>query len=80
MTSFLALYRGRSVASAELVTVSSDPEMVARFAAEMLDGIRQREPIDSDPVAAALADGEERALQLVRDEARESRPAVEVEP
>jgi hypothetical protein len=35
-TTFLAVYRGESVATARLLAVSSDPSLVARFAAELV--------------------------------------------
>lgn len=70
MASFLALYRGRSVATADLVTVTTDACLIARFASEMLS---RGEPSSlgptDDPVRAALKGGEHRALELVRDEA-----------
>jgi hypothetical protein len=34
-TTFLALYRGESVATARLVAVSSEPEIVARYLREL---------------------------------------------
>lgn len=66
MTSFLALYRGSSVASAEVVGMSADPELVAEFATRML----QRRPTpEGDPVLAARRRSERHVLRLVRDEA-----------
>ncbi len=62
----MALYRGPSIERARLVTVSADPALVARFAAEML-----ARPADgsSDPVQDAIATGRRHALELVREEA-----------
>lgn len=68
MVSFLALYRGQSVGDAELVTVSTDPELVGRFADELLE---ERGPIPEDPVVSAIREGERRGLRIVRDEAEE---------
>lgn len=66
MLSYLALYRGRTLATAELVAVSNDPDLIAHVSDRLL-----REPQDgtSDPAVAALAAGRRRALELVRDEA-----------
>lgn len=65
MANILALYRGETLGSARLVAVSTDPDLVARFADELLDhGADSR-----DPVAAAVEEGRRTALRLVRDEA-----------
>lgn len=37
MTDFLALYRGRTVAEAELVAVTAEPRLVRKFFSELLD-------------------------------------------
>lgn len=66
MVSFLALYRGRSVDDAELVAVSTDPELVGQFADELLD---QRAPTADDPVVSVIREAECRGLRIVRDEA-----------
>ena len=36
MTTFVALYRGRTVSEAELVAVSAEPRLVGKFIAELL--------------------------------------------
>ncbi len=64
MRSFLALYRGKSVGSSELVSVTADPKIVSRFACEIL----RSEGFKDDPVLEAVEDGRRRALQIVRDE------------
>ena len=66
MVSFLALYRGRSVGEAEIVAVSTDPELVGRFADELLD---EPPPSSDDPVVSAIREAERRGLRVVRDEA-----------
>lgn len=68
MTSFLALYRGDSVATAELVTISADPEVVRDFADRMLS---ERGSGSADPALDAIDRGRRDALELVRDEAEE---------
>lgn len=70
MTSFLALYRGESVPTAQLVTVCADPELVARFAREMLeDPDHELTRRTGDPAVDALRGGRREALELVREEA-----------
>jgi hypothetical protein len=66
MPSFVALYRGATIAEAEFVAASSDPELVSEVAARLLDGRRR----PWDPVLAAKDEGRRRALRLVGAEAR----------
>lgn len=65
MSTFLALYRGRTVGEASLVAVSVDPELVREFAARLLEG--QADP-RVDPVIECIRDGRLRALRLVTEE------------
>jgi hypothetical protein len=62
MTSFLALYRGESIAGAKIVAVTAEPQLVRTFAAQML--VRPEE--EPDPVLGELENGRRRALELVR--------------
>ena len=68
MTSFVALYRGSTVGSAELVAVSTAPELVRELAAHML---AEPEEPESDSALHELEHGRRRALRLIRDEASE---------
>ena len=61
MTDFIALYRGRTVAEAELVAVSAESSLVRTFCAELL-GEREREPEDTRGEQPAIV------LQAVQDE------------
>jgi hypothetical protein len=61
LTSFVALYRGRTVAEAELIAVSAEQRLVSRFFEELL-GEPEREP-DSIPDQSGP-----RVLGVVRDE------------
>lgn len=68
--SFLALYRGDSVPTAQLVTVCADPELVARFARKMLHNPdHELTRPTGDPAVDALRGGHRQALELVREEA-----------
>ncbi len=64
---FLALYRGSTIGTAELVAVTTDPKLIAEVASAMLTDAGD-DP--EDPAASAVQDGRRRALQLVQDEAR----------
>lgn len=64
---FVALYRGESVAGAKLVALSADPDLVSDFAARLLD----REERELDPVVRELESGRRNALRIVRDGAED---------
>ena len=68
MVSFIALFRGDSVATAEMVTLSADQTLVARFADQMLQGAEHLTSEVGDPVHGARIEGERRALELIREE------------
>lgn len=65
MTTFLALYRGKTVAEAKMVAVTADPELVAAVAAHLLD---TPHPQGEDPVITTLEQGRRAALQLIQRE------------
>jgi hypothetical protein len=70
VVTFIALYRGPRLSAAELVAVSTDPNLVAHVAGALL-AAREREPAGSDdPAIHALNAGRRQALELVRDEAK----------
>ena len=64
MASFIALYHGDTISSAELVATTADPELVRDFAERLLSIPGRQEP---DGVLRELALGRRRALRLVRD-------------
>ena len=65
-TSFVALYRGRTVSSARLVAVSADPALAADVSGRLL----QAPPtVGQDQVVASLEQGRRAALRLIRQEA-----------
>jgi hypothetical protein len=67
MTTFLALYRGKTVAEAKMVAVTADPVLVATVAAHLLD---TPQPQGEDPVIANLERGRRAALRLIQQENR----------
>lgn len=73
MVSFLTLYRGPSLAAAELIAVTTDPDLIAQVAGALL---KDRSPDPGvDPAVSALKAGRRRALRLVRAEAEDA-PAI----
>ena len=61
LADFVALYRGRTVAEAELVAVTAESSLVQRFFAELL-GVSEHQP--KDPCVEKPT----RVLEAVRDE------------
>jgi hypothetical protein len=61
LTDFIALYRGRTVAEAELVAVSAESSLVRKFCAALL-GEREHEPEDT------CGEQPTRVLEAVQDE------------
>ena len=59
----MALYRGMTIATAKLVAVSAEPELVRTLAARIL-----AEPEEPEAVLKELEQGRRRALQLVKSE------------
>jgi hypothetical protein len=75
-TTFLALYRGESVAAAKLLALTAEPELVLEFAERMLARPEEQQP---DAVLAELGHGRRRALELVKDEAWQASPSRRVD-
>ncbi len=67
MSTFLALYRGHTVADARLVAVSADPHVVADFAGRLLEQPLAPEDV-ADPVRVEIEEGRRGALRLVAGE------------
>jgi hypothetical protein len=74
MVTFLALYRGRTVAEAEVVGLSVDPQLVAEVASRLL---QRCTAVDGDPVLRGKHEAQRRALRLLRAEA--TRQAADAE-
>ena len=66
MMTFLALYRGKTIAEAKMVAVTADPELVTAVATHLLD---TPQPHDADPVITSLERGRRGALRLIKQEA-----------
>ena len=66
MTTFVALYRGETVASARLVAVTADPALVADVSSRLL---RIPPGETQDPVVGSLECGRRAALRLIHKEA-----------
>jgi hypothetical protein len=69
MASFLAVYRGASIGTAQLVAVTADPQLIATVAAELLTQRTGDASEAKDAALSALQSGRNRALELVRVEA-----------
>ena len=67
MPTLIALYQGDSVASAKLIAVSADPELIADVSTRLLR--QPPEADEADPVIGALQRGRKSALRLIRREA-----------
>jgi hypothetical protein len=73
VTTFIALYRGATIAGAQLVAATSDPALVAAIAIGLLDDPPNHPPTD-DAALDARDGGQRQALRIIRDEAeRQSR-------
>ena len=63
MSDFVALYRGRTVAEADLIALSAEPHLVSRFFAELLG------EVEAEKQAADKRDRDRTsALEVVRDD------------
>ena len=71
MLSFVAVYRGQSVTSAQLVAVSADRDLVALACQRLLE---TEGPVDGDPVVGSLSQARQHALRLIRDELQQEEP------
>ena len=66
MNTFVAIYRGRTIAEARLVALSADPQLVAEVSARILHERQTGE--DSDPIIGQLERGRKAALRLIQRE------------
>jgi hypothetical protein len=66
MTTFVALYRGETVASARLIAVTADPLLVADVSSRLLGHRSADEP---DLIVAGLERARRSALRQIHEEA-----------
>lgn len=69
-STFIAIYRGRTVSDARLVAVSSDPAIVALTVGQILAD--QNDRSSDDPVVGAIDRARRRGLRLIQRELREA--------
>jgi hypothetical protein len=69
MSTFIAIYRGDTIADARIVAVSANQALIAEISSRLL-----REPIDDgeDPVVRTLEQSRRKALRLIKREAATS--------
>lgn len=66
MTTFVAIYRGATVADSRLIALSANPGLIADVSARILE---ERATQEVDPVVAEVEGGRCRALRLINNEA-----------
>jgi len=66
MTTFVAIYRGQTVAEAKVIAVSADPLLVAEVSSKLL----KKSASSGDRVITALENGRRSALNLILQEAK----------
>ena len=66
MTTFVALYRGDTIAGARLIALSADPTLVADVSGRLL---QERTAAMADPVVEQVERGRKAALRLIKQEA-----------
>jgi hypothetical protein len=72
VSTFIAVYRGRTASDARLVAVTSDPVIVALVVGQMLADQSGR--ARDDPVVGAIDRARRQGLRLIRRELRDQRP------
>jgi hypothetical protein len=70
MTTYIAVYRGRTVSQSRLVALSADPALVADVISRILV---EKQSEDTDPIITRLDQGRREALQLIRQEVSDER-------
>ena len=66
MTTFVAIYRGQTIAEARLIAVSAAPDLVSDVTSRLL---KKKPNQNEDPVLEGLESGRRTALRLIRQEA-----------
>jgi len=70
MTTFIAIYRGDTVADAKLIAVSADPELVSRIVSSLS---KQENHFSGDDVLDTLESVRRRALEFIEEELNDER-------
>ncbi len=70
MTTFIAIYRGDTVANAKLIAVSADPELVSRIASSFA---KQENNSNNDGVLDTLESARRKALKFIQEELKDER-------
>jgi hypothetical protein len=70
MTTFIALYRGQTIAEARIIAVSADPSLVADVSSRLLQSQTDE---NQDTIIAAFEMGRRDALRLIKQEAADER-------
>lgn len=65
MPTFIAVYRGKTIADARLISASSDPGIVSEVVARLLSDEQREIERASDPVLRPLAEGRRDSLRLI---------------
>jgi hypothetical protein len=65
VATFVAIYRGETIAGARLIALSADPALVAEVSARILHEHPAKDP---DPVVACVEHGRRAALRLIQQE------------
>lgn len=65
MATFVAVYRGETIAGARLIALSADSTLVADVSARILQEHPDKDP---DPVVACVEQGRKAALRMIKRE------------
>jgi hypothetical protein len=67
MTTFIAVYRGRTIGESKLVAVTADPSIVGSIVEKILDmPDAPATNAEDDPALEALQQGKRQALRIIR--------------
>ena len=72
MATFVAIYRGETIAGARLIALSADPTLIADVSARILQEHPGKKA--DDPVIACVEQGRKAALRLIRKETTNAHP------
>ena len=67
MLTYIAVYRGKTMATARMVAVDTTPSLIADVSRRLLE--KRRDADESDPAVAAIENGRLEALRAIAREA-----------